>query len=129
MRISSAPSGCLTTQLCATAAGTLSSVFSGRDWGLNIRVVAALSAAIFAWPAFAQMPVDQLAKPPADAKIWTITSGDGSVPHGQVALWTDVQGTHWSRESLNLRGIVTEVDEQNRYAADGSLASIVIRGS
>jgi cytosine/adenosine deaminase-related metal-dependent hydrolase len=96
---------------------------------MNLRVVAALSAAILSWPAFAQTPIDQLAKPPADAKIWTITSGDGTVPHGQIALWTDTQGTHWSRESLNLRGIVTEIDEQNRYAPDGSVVSFVIRGS
>ena len=96
---------------------------------MNLRVVAALSAAILAWPAFAQTPIDQLAKPPADAKIWTITSGDGTVPHGQIALWTDTQGTHWSRESLNLRGIVTEIDEQNRYAADSSLQSLVVRGT
>jgi len=41
------------------------------------RVIALLSAALAAVPAFAQTPVDQLAKPPADAKIWTITSGDG----------------------------------------------------
>lgn len=96
---------------------------------MNLRVTAVLSAALMAAPAFAQTPVDQLAKPPADAKIWTITSGDGTVGHGQVALWTDAQGTHWSRESLNLRGIVTEIDEQNRYAPDGSFSSIVIRGS
>ena len=84
---------------------------------MKLRVAAALSAVILAWPAFGQVPIDQLAKPPADAKIWTITSGDGTVPHGQIALWTDKQGTHWSRESLNLRGIVTEIDEQNHYAA------------
>jgi Amidohydrolase family len=96
---------------------------------MNIRVFAALAAAVVAWPAFAQTPTDQLAKPPADAKIWTITSGDGTVPHGQIALWTDAQGTHWSRQSLNLRGIVTEIDEQNRYAPDGSVISFVIRGS
>ncbi len=30
--------------------------------------------------------------------------------------------------SLNLRGFVTEIDEENRFAADGSLESMVIRG-
>jgi imidazolonepropionase-like amidohydrolase len=96
---------------------------------MNLRIVAALSVALLAFSAQAQTPVSQLAKPPADAKIWSITSGDGSVPHGQVALWTDAQGTHWSRMSLNLRGIVTEIDEQNRYAADGTVTGFVIRGS
>lgn len=96
---------------------------------MKLRVIALLSAAVMSSQAFAQTPVDQLAKPPADAKVWTITSGGGTVPHGQDAEWTDAQGTHWSRQSVDLRGIVTEVDEQNRYAPDGSLASMVIRGS
>jgi hypothetical protein len=96
---------------------------------MDLRVAAALAGGLVVSAALAQTPVDQLAKPPADAEIWTITSGDGSVPHGQVAEWTDKDGTHWSRESLNLRGIVTEIDEQNRYAPDGSLASIAIRGT
>ena len=29
---------------------------------------------------------------------------------------------------FNLRGFVTEIDEQNRFAADGSLASMIVRG-
>jgi hypothetical protein len=37
-----------------------------------------------------------------------------------VARWTDASGTHWSRFSLNPRGFVSEVDEQNRFAADGT---------
>jgi cytosine/adenosine deaminase-related metal-dependent hydrolase len=94
-----------------------------------IRIAIAFLAVVIAAPALAQMPVDQLAKPPADAKIWTISSGDGSVHHGQVALWTDASGTHWSRMSMNLRGIVTEIDEQNRFAADGTLSALMVRGS
>ncbi len=38
-------------------------------------------------------------------------------------------GTHWSRTSLNLHGYVFETDEQNRFAPDGTLASLVVRGS
>ena len=30
--------------------------------------------------------------------------------------------------SYNLRGFVTEIDEQNRFAPDGTLASMVVRG-
>jgi imidazolonepropionase-like amidohydrolase len=76
----------------------------------------------------AQVPADQLAKPPADAKVWTLSSSNGAAHHGQVSLWTASDGTHWSRMSFNLRGFVTEIDEQNRFATDGSLTSLVVRG-
>ena len=78
--------------------------------------------------AFAQVPPEQLAKPPADAQVWTITSSGGKVRHGQVNIWTDSTGSHWSRMSMNLRGFVTEIDEQNRFAPDGSLESLIVRG-
>jgi Amidohydrolase family len=85
--------------------------------------------AFFAAAAFAQTPVDQLAKPPADAKVWTITTNNGAQHHGQVSLWTDAGGTHWSRFSLNLRGFISEIDEQNRFAPDGTLESLIVRGT
>src|SRR5947209_3573712 len=78
--------------------------------------------------AFGQVPPQQLAKPPADAQVWTITSGGGKIRHGQISLWTDSTGSHWSRMSMNLRGLVTEIDEQNRFAADGSIDSVIVRG-
>jgi hypothetical protein len=87
------------------------------------------AAAMFlAVPVLAAAPDDQLAKPPADAKVWTLTSSNGVSRHGQVSLWTAKDGTHWSRFSFNLRGFVTEMDEQNRFAKDGTLQSMVIRG-
>lgn len=76
----------------------------------------------------AQVPVEQLAKPPAEARVWTISSSGGTATHGKVSLWTTPDGTHWSRFSMNLRGFVSEVDEQNRFAQDGSLSAMVIRG-
>jgi len=93
-----------------------------------IRKMLVLLAVLFAGSAMAQAPADQLSKPPVDAKVWTITSSGGASRHGQVSLWTARDGTHWSRESFNLRGFVTEIDEQNRFAPDGSLASLVVRG-
>lgn len=81
-----------------------------------------------ATPSLGAVPDDQLAKPPADAKVWTLTSSNGVSRHGQVSLWTEKDGTHWSRFSFNLRGFVTEMDEQNRFAKDGTLQSIVVRG-
>ncbi len=78
--------------------------------------------------AFGQVPPEQLAKPPADAQIWTISSSGGKVRHGQISLWTDSTGSHWSRMSMNIRGFVTEIDEQNRFSPDGSLESLIVRG-
>jgi cytosine/adenosine deaminase-related metal-dependent hydrolase len=94
-------------------------------------MIRTLTIALFAFltaPAFADAPADNLATPPADAKVWSITD-PGGTRHGQVSLWTAPDGTHWSRFSLNLRGFVSEVDEQNRFAADGTLQSIIVRGS
>jgi cytosine/adenosine deaminase-related metal-dependent hydrolase len=92
-----------------------------------IRKVLVLLACLSAAPAVAQVPPEQLAKPPADAKVWSITD-PGGTRHGQVSLWTAPDGTHWSRFSLNLRGFTNETDEQNRFAADGTLESLVVRG-
>jgi cytosine/adenosine deaminase-related metal-dependent hydrolase len=92
-------------------------------------IFAALALAFFSSAALAQQtPVSELAKPPADASVWDITSSGGTAHHGTVSLWTTPDGTHWSRFSFNLRGFVSEVDEQNRFAPDGTLASLVIRG-
>lgn len=93
-----------------------------------IRTILFACAALLAVPASAETPVDQLAKPPADAQVWTMTSSDGASRHGQVSLWTTPDGTHWSRFSLNLRGFVSEMDEQNRFAPDGTLQSMIVRG-
>src|SRR5436305_5065423 len=95
----------------------------------------ALAFSLFTSAALAQgaapspgTPTEELAKPPADAKVWTVTSSGGAARHGQVSMWTAPDGTHWSRYSMNLRGFVSEVDEQNRFAPDGTLQSLVVRG-
>ncbi|HSC19028.1 MAG TPA: amidohydrolase family protein [Rhizomicrobium sp.] len=101
-----------------------------------IRIFMSLMLGLLVAPAFAQAPAqqtagtptEQLAKPPADAKVWAITSGGGVARHGQVSLWTAADGTHWSRFSFNLRGFASEVDEQNRFAPNGTLQSMTIRG-
>ena len=93
------------------------------------RTTLALVLALLATPVLPQTPApqpagtptEQLAKPPADAKVWAVTSGGGAARHGQVALWTAADGTRWSRYSLNLRGFVSEIDEQNRFAPAGTL--------
>lgn len=75
-----------------------------------LRKVLAL-AVLMAAPALAQTPVDQLVKPPADAKVWSVTDTAGT-NHGHISLWTDAGGTHWSRVSINFRGFASDMDEQ-----------------
>ena len=93
-----------------------------------IRSILFACAALVASQAAADTTTDQLAKPPANATVWSLTSSNGASRHGQVFFWTTPDGTHWSRFSFNLRGFVSETDEQNRFAPDGSLTSLVVRG-
>ena len=72
---------------------------------MTCRLIAGLFAALLAAPALAETPVDQLAKPPANAEMWTITSL-GRRQHGQISSWITPDGTHWSRFSMNLRGFM-----------------------
>lgn len=92
-----------------------------------------LLAVLFALACFAAAPATQaqdatanLATPPANAQTWAIVSTAGR--HGTSRRWT-VDGVRWSRESILLRGFVTEIDQQMRLGADGSLRSLEIRGS
>jgi hypothetical protein len=94
----------------------------------GLRRAVTLALALGVMPALAQTSVNELASPPPDAKVWVITTDGGATRYGQVALWTDRSGAHWSRFSLSIRDFVTEIDEQNRFAADGSLQFLVIRG-
>ena len=93
-----------------------------------LRILLAVAPAVLAARLLAQVPVEQLAKPPAGAQVWTVTSSGGAARHGQASTWITSDGTHWSRFSMNLRGFVSEIDEQNRFAADGQLISLTVRG-
>jgi len=91
------------------------------------KLFAGLVAVLLAWPVLAQTPVEQLAKAPANADRWMITSVGGG-KHGETSSWTTPDGTHWSRFSLNLRGFINEVDQQMKLTPDGNIASITVRG-
>jgi hypothetical protein len=72
-------------------------------------------------------PSAGLAVPPSigtETRLLTSTGGR----HGQSIRWTDADGTRWARESMLLRGFVTETDQQTRFNLDGSVSEIVIRG-
>jgi imidazolonepropionase-like amidohydrolase len=97
----------------------------GRVLVRRITLLTGLLAA-FASPAFAQTPIEQLAKPPAGATHYIIQSTGGK--HGDSWLWTAADGTRMARESFNLRGQVFEFDASGKPGKDGMPANIVIRG-
>ncbi len=75
----------------------------------------------------AQTATADLAQPPANAETWVIVSTAGR--HGQMQRWTTPDGVRWSRESILLRGFVTETDQQQRLGPDGVLQSLIVRGA
>lgn len=77
-------------------------------------------------PARAQVATADLAHAPANAETWVIVSTAGR--HGASQRWTTPDGVHWSRESILLRGFVTEIDQQQRFDASGALQNLIIRG-
>ena len=90
------------------------------------RLLSVLLALLMASVAPAQIPTSELAKPPADARHFTIVSTAG--PHGESWMWTAADGTRSSRESLNLRGQVWELDASATPGRDGMPARITVRG-
>src|SRR5262245_45224479 len=76
--------------------------------------------------AAAQVPVSQLAKPPANARHYIIQSVGGK--HGDSWAWVTSDGTRMGRESMNLRGQVFELDYSGKPGSDGMPSSVVVRG-
>jgi len=76
--------------------------------------------------AAAQVPVTELAKPPASARHFVIQSTGGK--HGDSWTWVAADGTRMGRESLNLRGQVFELDSAGKAGSDGLPSSLTIRG-
>lgn len=72
------------------------------------------------------VPLEQLAKPPAGAREFTILSTSGV--NGHAYLWTTADGTLMSRESILLRGQTTEVDQEVKLGADHMPALFIVRG-
>jgi hypothetical protein len=74
----------------------------------------------------AQVPAADLARPPAGARHFIIVSTAG--PHGESWSWIAPDGTRTSRESLNLRGQVFELDAAGAAGVDGMPGRLTIRG-
>ncbi len=84
-------------------------------------------AVVLAAPAAAQVPVAELARPPADARHFTIESTGGK--HGDSWIWTAPDGTLMGRESMNLRGQIWEIDSAGKAGPDGMPATLTVRGA
>ena len=84
-------------------------------------------ATLLSSAASAQVPVSELATPPADARVFTILSTAGK--HGSTREWQLPDGTWMGRMSLNLRGQVWEEDEATKIGPDGTIAEYRLRGS
>ena len=84
-------------------------------------------ALILASAASAQVPADQLAKPPVDATQFTILSTAGR--HGEISEWTAPDGTLMARLHMVLRGQVWDEDEAMKLGSDGAIARYELRGS
>ncbi len=91
-----------------------------------MRITSALLTTALITAARAQTPVADLAKPPADAEHFIISSTGGK--HGDSWIWRTPDGTLMGRESMNLRGQVFEVDSAEKAGADGLPTSITVRG-
>lgn len=91
-----------------------------------MRWIVAAGLALGAASSWAQVPADQLARPPADAKRYVIMSTAGK--HGEASEWTAPDGTRWARASLVLRGQVWEIDEAVKLGPDGMVERYAARG-
>jgi len=88
--------------------------------------IALTTFAIFFKSALAQTPADQLAKPPVDAQHFVIISTAGK--HGDSYTWTAADGSRVSRQSVNMRGFISEVDQTGIIGSDGMPMKFTVRG-
>jgi imidazolonepropionase-like amidohydrolase len=115
--------------------GTLSS-YLGEITMRRILIAALLAAAapigghahIVQAPAAASKPVpkEQLLKPPADAVHYVVVSEAGK--HGDQWRWQLPDGRTAYRWSQELRGWITEMDQVNTLAPDGTIGALEVRG-
>jgi len=93
---------------------------------ISAALITALAVSLSATEAVGQVPASALAKPPGDARHFTILSPGGK--HGDSWSWVTRDGTRVARESGNVRGQVWEIDYTGTSGRDGMPAAITIRG-
>jgi imidazolonepropionase-like amidohydrolase len=91
------------------------------------RMIGTALALVLAAKSMAQVPADQLARPPADATQFAIMSTAGQ--HGTISEWTAPDGRLMGRLHLVLRGQVWEEDESIKVGSDGAIEAYELRGS
>jgi imidazolonepropionase-like amidohydrolase len=89
-------------------------------------ILAALLVASASIALAAPATKEQLMKPPAGARHYTISSTAGK--HGDIWSWTTPEGKTAYRMSMSLRGWITEDDELITTGSDGRPTEIAIRG-
>jgi len=90
------------------------------------RLIVSSLAIMVSFAVSATVPKEQLMRPPAGARHYTISSSAGK--HGDMWAWTMPDGRKAYRMSMSLRGWVTETDETVSLGADGRPTKIAIRG-
>lgn len=90
------------------------------------RYLPLVAALLSSSAAMAQVPKEQLAQPPANARHFEIRSTGGK--HGDSWIWTAPDGTLMARESMNLRGQVFELDSAGKADAKGMPLALTVRG-
>jgi imidazolonepropionase-like amidohydrolase len=88
--------------------------------------ITAISVAAQTSASAAPMAKEQLMTPPAGARHYTISSLAGK--HGDIWSWSMPNGQTGYRMSMNLRGWITEEDEQVTLGSDGRATAIAVRG-
>jgi imidazolonepropionase-like amidohydrolase len=93
-----------------------------------MRKVIALASSFLIFPllASAQTAASDLAVPPPTAQRFAIVST--TARHGTSMRWTASDGTKMGRESVLLRGLVTETDSASRVGNDGIFDRVIVRG-
>jgi imidazolonepropionase-like amidohydrolase len=93
-----------------------------------MRKVIALASSFLIFPllASAQTATSDLAVPPPTAQRFAIVST--TARHGTSMRWTASDGTKMGRESVLLRGLVTETDSASRVGNDGMFDRVIVRG-
>jgi imidazolonepropionase-like amidohydrolase len=92
----------------------------------HVLLAALLAASASITLAAAPATKEQLMKPPADARHYTISSTAGK--HGDIWSWTTADGKTAYRMSMSLRGWITEDDQLITNGPDGRAIAIAIRG-
>jgi imidazolonepropionase-like amidohydrolase len=100
--------------------------FRASASALTVSAIATVAAVAAVVTVMAQVPVSELAKPPADARHFIIQSTGGK--HGESFTWVAPDGSRHGRESMNLRGQVFELDSSGTAGSDGMPAALTIRG-